>query len=232
MGGLGSSPEHMHDSVLVERRRRLLLGGAYTLLSDGELQPAHAEHPHATGAWGRAELLTSPLGPMHSAYMLGEGTEPELTSRDVYYQSTLDYIWLGYAQRKGGRGAREDNQAFVLELLEMPCVSANSLAQTPEPPNLHRPDRFCRTLRLANAAMLSLLVPNSSELYTMHTQIQADRRRQTCPIWPHPGWGFLGVRSPRNRCSCRIVMADGKERGAETRQTLLCSTISKTGTLR
>jgi len=67
-------------------------GGVYPSFATGRLPPTHRDHLNATGTLEHVHELVSPLGALRSAYMEATGEEPQVTSRDVYVGSCIDFI--------------------------------------------------------------------------------------------------------------------------------------------
>lgn len=86
--------------------------GAYTLVTTGSLSPDHPEHPHSRCTASGLGPLVSPLPPLTSAYVRANGREPELTTKVLDFQGTIDFVFVS------------DN-IDVKGTLDMPYSSAN-----------------------------------------------------------------------------------------------------------
>ena len=54
----------------------------------------HPEHPHSRKTAFQLGDLTSPLPPLTSVYMRANGREPELTTKVLDFQGTIDFIFV------------------------------------------------------------------------------------------------------------------------------------------
>lgn len=104
-------------------------GGAYHLFQTGKLEHTHQDHPHEACSADIPVDLQSGLSPLVSAYSTIDGSEPEITARDAFFASCLDYIWLGTTLAAG-----PVHFPAATELLQMPYARGQG-AEFPPIPN-------------------------------------------------------------------------------------------------
>ena len=70
------------------------VGTVVALLCTGVLSSTHQEHPARRGAGAALPDLVSPLPPLTSAYVSANGKEPDITTKVLDFQGTIDFIFV------------------------------------------------------------------------------------------------------------------------------------------